>query len=167
MQKGLYWILIAGALLFAIVGRYVLFSLPVPGSANIELRRVEEFFNSQVWVVMMLGAGLGAIAGHLATRRIRHLPSERGTDYLGRVVSYGVTRALAVVVLVLIAEAVVAALWTLEPLAPLEKVLLLVLSGLFLVLLAAAFASALVAYFVVTRLKSWGGRYALAAAPKS
>ena len=159
MSNRSYWVVCAIVLLFAVAGHFWLFTLPV--SPNVELRQIEEFFRAQYVIAALFGIALGGGGGVWAMQRIRHQPQDRGTDYLGRVVSFGFAVGIGAALLMVLLESIIIALWPLGALSPAEKLILILLSGRFLVIPAATMTASMMAFALVVRSRAWGGQYAL------
>jgi hypothetical protein len=99
--------------------------------------------------------------GWLARGSIYHEPRDRGDDYNQRVVGRGLLTGVVSVIVVSLISAAMAVWWTLEPLAPLEKVALVMGSGMFLVVLLIGGVAALIVYALMSRSTAWGGQYTL------
>ena len=138
---------------------WLFFSPPQP--ENVEIRSLEEYYRSQYIVAAVAGIVVGAVMGWLARGRIYHEPRDRGDDYNQRVIGRGLLTGGVSIVLVSVISAAMAVWWTLEPLAPLEKVTLVMGSGMFLVVLLIGGASSLIIYALMTRSTAWSGQYTL------
>src|SRR5687767_1992292 len=130
MSKSMYWVIVAVLVAFAIAGSLVLFQPPQP--ENVEIQLLENFYRNQYVIAGLIGLVIGAVWGFGSTRRIRHRARERGTDFAGRVVLSGLWGGLVGVAWAVLATIIYATFTEFGPLAPLEKVQLVVQSGLFL-----------------------------------
>ena len=135
--------------------------LQPPQPENVEIRLLEEFYRSQYVVSSTIGLLVGLGFGWLATRRIRHKPEDRGADFNSRVMNWGMASAAVATLTAGFTAATMASLSPFDPFAPTERVMLVIGSGLFVVILAFAFATALLAFAAYSRFPQWGGRYAI------
>jgi hypothetical protein len=92
---------------------------------------------------------------------VYHKPGEQGREYNARVAMRGALTGILAAIVAAIVAAAFASAAPFNPLAPIESVILVFTSGLMLVAMAIAAATAMMAYAVPTRAKAWGGQYAI------
>jgi hypothetical protein len=158
MSARLFWAIVVAATALVIFG--LLFFNP-PQPENVEIRSIEEYYRVQSILAAVAGILVGVVMGWLARGNVYHEPRDRGDDYNQRVIGRGLLTGAVSVILVSVISAAMAVWWTLEPLAPLEKVTLVMGSGMFLVVLLIGGAAALVVYALMTRSTAWSGQYTL------
>lgn len=160
MNKTLYWVIVGLLLVFVVSGALVLFEPPQP-PADFDVYVLEEYYRSQMTWAAAIGVGVGILLGWHYTRRLYHRPGEPGQVFIRRAAWRGIVAAVIATLVALVFALLMAAASAFGPLAPLEKVLLVPTSGLFMVVLAISAAVAMAVYAVVTRATPWGGQYAL------
>lgn len=160
MTKTFYWAIVGVLVAFAIAGAVVLFQPPQP-PADFDVYVLDEYYKSQMAWAGAIGVGMGILLGWLNTKRLYHRPGEPGYAFARRTAWRGIGAGGAAALVALAVALLMAAARTFGPLAPMEKMLLVPTSGLFLVILAIAAAAAMTIYAVVTRATPWGGQYAL------
>jgi hypothetical protein len=158
MSAKTFWF-VAAIGVAVIVAGLLFFNAPQPG--NVEIQSLEQYYNDQYLVAAAVGLIVGLLFGWLTRGNVYHDPRESAVSYNRRVIARGVVAGGVAIALAFLVACVFAVAWTLDPLAPLEKVTLVVASGLFVVILAIAGVVSLLAFAMITRAKPWSGQYAL------
>lgn len=158
MSARTYWLTVLIVLVFVVAGM-VLFDLP--RTNVVERRLLGQFYEHEYVFAALIGIVAGSLGGWHAKGSLRHIPRERGKDYNVRVGWRGFWVGVASAILAALVVVVYASRTELDPLAPLERIVLVSRSGLFFVVLAIAFLAGVVTYAVMTRGPAWGGQYAL------
>jgi hypothetical protein len=156
MSRQTYWVIVTVLLVFIVAG--LIFFLPSQ-DANVNLQDVEQYYRTQYAISAVIGVVLGLAFGWWVIGHVYHVPGEN--DYNGRVAMRGALGGILAAVVGAAAAAIMAAVAPFEPLAPTGSVTLAFTSGLILVVLAIAAATAMIAFAIPTRAKAWGGQYAL------
>jgi Na+/serine symporter len=158
MTRNIFWFLAVVGLLLT-TAAFSVFSSPQHPSVPSEI--LDEWYVTQIIWGLFIGIVAGAVAAFLARRMIEHRPHEHAKDYLGRVGGWGFKTQMAAVILVAVFAMIMAGISTLGPLAPIEKVMLLVPQGKFLSVLGAGIVGASLSFVVGSSISPWGGQYAL------
>ena len=158
MTRTIFW-LVAIVGLVLLLAAFSVFSSPENPVIAIEV--LDEWYVTQMIWGLFIGLLAGAVAAFLARRMIEHRPHEHAKDYLGRVGGWGFKTQMAAVILVAVFAMIMAGISTLGPLAPIEKVMLLVPQGKFLSVLGAGIVGASLSFVIGSSIFPWGGQYAL------
>ena len=152
-----FWIAVIVGLALTIA--YYLFPLPLTSEVN-RLSLAERYETLMIWAAI-LGVVAGSIAGWLSTRHIHHRPHEHARDFLNKVAAWGFWSEIFAVLVVFAASLILVAYGALGPLAPAEKLGLIIPSGKFLSVLGIGIVTDALLFLIITRSFSWGGKYAL------
>ncbi|WP_457652839.1 hypothetical protein [Rhodocaloribacter sp.] len=152
-----FWIAMVAGLALAIA----YFFFPMPLTSVVDRQTLAERYETLMIWAAILGVAAGVLAGWLATRRIHHSPHEHARDFLGRVGLWGFSSEIFAVGLVFVASSILIASGALGPLAPAEKLGLIIPSGKFLSVLGVGMVADALLFLVITSTVSWGGKYAL------
>lgn len=154
----LYWTLTGLAALVAI-GIPLLTELPPASSVNLQV--LEQFYHATYVVGAVIGVACGLGCGVHSVASVRHRPGETAGQFAARVAKRGLFVAAGSVLGAVIADVVLAAVATMEPLGPLDKVYTVTPALLSIAGPAIAGLAALLTFAVATRWMRWGGTYAL------
>lgn len=157
LSRKLYFTVVALFISIAVAG-FLFLEPPQPDNVDIEV--LVQFYTGQAMWAAAIGFGIGAIIGFTAANALLHQPRERASDYDGRVITRGYWAGVWAVLVSLVVMILAAVVTSIEPLAPLQKAQLTVLSGRAFLVFAIGFAVALITYSLVTRMRPWGGQYA-------
>jgi hypothetical protein len=127
----------------------------------VDLQDLEQFFRVTYVVGAVIGVLIGVASGVRSVNKLRHLPAEAGSDFNERVAKRGIITGLLAAVVALLANIAMAAIYSMGPLSPLDKVGLIAHSLLAVTAPTIAMLVALVSFVVATRMMRWGGTYAL------
>ena len=152
-----FWILMAMGLALAVA----YFFFPEPVSTEVTRQMLAERYDTLMIWAAILGVVAGWIAGWLATRQIHHRPHEHARDFLGRVAAWGFWSEIFAVLLVFVVSLILIASGALGPLAPAEKLGLIIPSGKFLSVLGVGVVTDALLFLVIISTVLWGGKYAL------
>jgi hypothetical protein len=158
MSRSAYWTVTVLALAFVLFG---IATFDLPNSEVVELSLLEQFYQSAYLAAGLTGLVVGVLGAWLAKATLRHVPHERGTEYAARVGWRGLGVAVSAVAIAALVTVPFAISADLDPLAPMERIVLVSYSGRYFVVLVIAFVMALLAYAATTRAPTWGGQYAL------
>lgn len=158
MSARLYWAAVGIAAVAILAG---IATLQPPASANVQVRLLQEFYTNQFYIATAIGLVVGIVAALHARRRIYHVPRDRGEDFAGRVIGRGLLAGAIASIVDAIVVTLLAASAELDPLAPGEKIRLVVPTGLSVIAMTVAFVAALLSYALVIRVRAWSGQYAL------
>lgn len=158
MSARSYWVVVGIAVVAVLAG---LVTLQPPPSEDVEVRLLEAFYTNQYYLAVLIGLVVGISAALHARGHIYHVPRDRGEDFARRVIGRGTLAGVVASIIDALLITILAASAQLDPLAPGEKVRLVVPAGLSVVAMAIAFAAALVSYSFVIRARAWSGQYAL------
>ena len=137
------------------------FFFPMPLTSEVSRQSLAERYETLMFWAAVVGAVVGSLAGWLAPRRIRHRPHEHARDFLGRVAAWGFWSEIFAVLLVFVVSLILIASGALGPLAPAEKLGLIIPSGKFLSVLGVGVVTDALLFLVIISTVPWGGKYAL------
>ena len=158
MTRTIFWLVaVAGFLL--LVAAFSIFSSPEDPVIAIEV--LDEWYVTLIIWGLVVGFITGAIGAFTARRWIDFRPHEHANDYLGRVGRWGFATQIVAGILVAVVAMILAGMSPLGPLAPIEKVFLLIPQGKFLSVVGAGIVGASLSFVVGSLMSPWGGQYAL------
>ena len=158
MNSRVFWALATLLGLFVVIG-LILFEPNLQGEVDIQV--LEQFYRHQYVLAVLIGALVGIVAAVRAPGALLHRPREAATDFHGRAIQRGLWSAFVAAVAALAGFLIYAAVFAMEPLAPLEKIIVVIQSPLFFVVLAIAALVSMLLYAGLTRSRIWGAQYAL------
>ena len=156
MRKA-FWIVTALVLTWVITARII---TRIPASPSVNTRTVEEFLNTLTAVAAVMGLIAGWAVAWVGTSLIRHKPKDRGSDFDGRVVWWGLVGGLVLYVSSGLVLTGIGGIAPFEALGPEDRMGLIV-GYVFQVVAPVSLLVFLVGYAVTTRLKAWGGQRTL------
>ena len=157
-MKALYWVLLVVALVLLLLGFVYFVS---PNTEAVEQTLLDQYFVQSIIWALVVGAVLGAACGLFAERAVRVRPREDPASFHGRVALFGIVGALVALVLAGALAAFLASAQSAWQISEGERVRLVVGSGRFLAVPAAALLGSLAVYALVTRTRTWNGRRAI------
>lgn len=156
MRKA-FWIVLAGAVVWVIAARV---TTRIPSSPSVNTRTVEDFLNALTAVAALIGILAGSAIAWFGSYRIQHKPKDRGSDFAGRVVWWGLFGGLATYVLAGLSLTSIGGLAPFEALGPADRMGLIV-GYVFQVVAPVTLVVFLISFAVTTRVKAWGGQRVL------
>lgn len=127
----------------------------VPGSAISDWYRVQ-----MIWAAV-IGLSAGVFGAWLAKNRVRLRPRQPSDVFFSRVASFGLWTVAAAVLLITAISAVSAYTYASVPQSPMDRVLFLLIAGRSVAVVGLGSLACTLAYWGMTRLMDWSGRYAL------
>lgn len=161
-MQAVLWIVIGVSPLLTLAGWTFLGIAQIFPTVDVTTRDIHDWFKNQAIAGAFIGVGVGVAGALLTARRLAYRASESGSDYCSRVAGCGLWTIGAAVLICTLVSAGSAWLAAVFPVAPLQRVYELLFSPPFWFRVCAPtvfFAGLLFA--LVSRLRRWGGRYAV------
>jgi heme/copper-type cytochrome/quinol oxidase subunit 2 len=157
-MKALYWALLVIALVLLLLG-FVYFQSPFTDKVDQTL--LDQYFVQSVIWGLVVGAVFGVAFGLLAERTVRVRPREEPGSFHGRVALFGIVGGVVALLLAGALAAFLASAQSAWQITEGERVKLVIGSGRFLAVPAAALLGGLAVFALVTRARTWNGRRAI------
>jgi hypothetical protein len=157
-MKVLYWCLAGLAALLLVLG-FTTFSSPDSQSVAVEV--LDKWYLQEAIMGFVIGGLVGLPAALLAERFVQPRPHEAASTFNSRVVIYGLIVLAIAVLLAVVISTTLASYQTDWQLSGRERVVLVIGSGRFYGIPAAALLGSAIVFAAVIRARNWGGRYAV------